>query len=223
MFLGKLFSGIAFLAIAGVIPSSMANPLKTDGKSMIRIAEPPKVFYYDPAHLSAIKGLVTPKEGECNMLLSVKKKGDEKFVFAFPACNLPPSNSRAAIDVAFANITTHDSQLYGDLMLLEGIKKSDDKAELLEGKSLFSIRATKEMTYLDNGKLGLKWEKVPYQEKTDFKFDGKDGSLLGPYPNPYRLKIGETFRNEPMQKLPLPFKVNTEGRIIMFIYDNPTA
>ena len=77
MFLGKLFSGIAFLALAGVIQSSMANPLKTDGKSMIKIAEPPKVFYYDPAHLSAIKGLVTPKEGECNMLLSVKKKGDE--------------------------------------------------------------------------------------------------------------------------------------------------
>jgi hypothetical protein len=49
------------------------------------------------------------------------------------------------------------------------------------------------------------------------------GSLLGPYPNPYRLSIGETVpKDNPLDGIHLPFKKNSDGSTVMFIYDAPT-
>lgn len=51
---------------------------------------------------------------------------------------------------------------------------------------------------------------------------GKEGDLLGPYPNPYRLIIGETLTmGKPLEELPLPLKINSDGKMISFIYDAP--
>ena len=93
----------------------------------------------------------------------------QKSVFAFPACNLPVDNGRASIDVTFANLTTHDSKVYGDLLLLEGIAKDDNREKLVLGTTLTRVQATGQLTYFENGGLGLKWEKVPYKGEIEFK------------------------------------------------------
>lgn len=53
-------------------------------------------------------------------------------------------------------------------------------------------------------------------------FNGKEGDFLGPYPNPYPLRIGGAYdMAKHLEALPLPFKTRADGRVIMFIYDAP--
>lgn len=77
MWLNKLYNSLAVLLMAGAIQLSSATPLNSNLEPVRGDAETPTAFYYDPVHLLALQDIVTPKLGECNMLLSVKNKGDQ--------------------------------------------------------------------------------------------------------------------------------------------------
>jgi hypothetical protein len=89
-------------------------------------------------------------------------------VYAFPACNLPPDGSRAAIENTITNATIDDSGKYGELMLLEDIPQpeNNDNAKLVKGTKLSLLKQSKEVEHWSlSGMGGFKrgaWSKEPY-------------------------------------------------------------
>lgn len=89
MLLNKVCTGLISLIVAGALQGSSATPVPepSGGGLMIRAggsmpgqgpaAQGPDIFYYDPPHMSAIKDLVLQGKDECNLLLSVKIRGQQ--------------------------------------------------------------------------------------------------------------------------------------------------
>jgi hypothetical protein len=76
MLLDKMRSGVACLSFAGTFQGILAVPVNDRSDSGLAVRDDaPKVFYYDSPHLVGIESLITPAEGMCNMLLSVKTIG----------------------------------------------------------------------------------------------------------------------------------------------------
>ncbi|KAI5454456.1 hypothetical protein NCC49_004508 [Naganishia albida] len=186
-------------------------------------------WFYDPFHSrdAQFKSQVIPESGKCNLLLSVIRKGEETNVYAFPACNLPPDGSRAAIETTITNATINDSGKYGELMLLEDIPQNNDRAKLVKGSNLSVLRQSKKVEHWSQGGgagfLRGPWSKEAYTGDGKYTFNGKQGSLYGPYPNPYRLDIGQNAPKElPVDELILPLKEGSlKGSTAIFLYDNP--
>jgi hypothetical protein len=90
MLLQRLFTKLVPLIIAGALQGSSATPVPEpfEGGLMVRgvgsssslqpAAAPPVLFFYDPPHMPEINHQIIPAgNDECNMLLSVKRKGDQ--------------------------------------------------------------------------------------------------------------------------------------------------
>jgi hypothetical protein len=85
MLLNQISVGLVSLILAAAFHRSSASPVPdpaetapADGESTQSQAPPPDVFYYDPPHMPEIKDLILPQgENECNLLLSVKFKGEQ--------------------------------------------------------------------------------------------------------------------------------------------------
>lgn len=109
-------------------------------------------------------------------VISPIPKLQQTSVFAFPACNFPPSTSGASIHVTFLNVTRPNRKLYGDFLLVEGIPYEDDKGKLIKGVTISSIQTDGMKGWGEGGIFEFgdlftrKWKKVAYTGESKFKY-----------------------------------------------------